>query len=116
MIRRPPRSTLDRSSAASDVYKRQLINCSVLSSSLDPLSLRGDVGALSLSYRYHSGKCSRELITHVPPPLRCLRSTTGAVSALEYCVDIRNSRLVCCGASFFPPPLFCGILFHLLYF
>ena len=27
MIRRPPRSTLDRSSAASDVYKRQLIGC-----------------------------------------------------------------------------------------
>ena len=24
MIRRPPRSTLDRSSAASDVYKRQI--------------------------------------------------------------------------------------------
>ena len=30
MIRRPPRSTLDRSSAASDVYKRQRINESVL--------------------------------------------------------------------------------------
>ena len=26
MIRRPPRSTLDRSSAASDVYKRQVAN------------------------------------------------------------------------------------------
>src|SRR5678809_890276 len=26
MIRRPPRSTLDRSSAASDVYKRQVIS------------------------------------------------------------------------------------------
>src|SRR5678809_1712996 len=26
MIRRPPRSTLDRSSAASDVYKRQLVS------------------------------------------------------------------------------------------
>ena len=26
MIRRPPRSTLDRSSAASDVYKRQIFN------------------------------------------------------------------------------------------
>ena len=26
MIRRPPRSTLDRSSAASDVYKRQISN------------------------------------------------------------------------------------------
>ena len=29
MIRRPPRSTLDRSSAASDVYKRQDINKAV---------------------------------------------------------------------------------------
>ena len=28
MIRRPPRSTLDRSSAASDVYKRQDVNVS----------------------------------------------------------------------------------------
>src|SRR5678815_1082572 len=28
MIRRPPRSTLDRSSAASDVYKRQRIDIS----------------------------------------------------------------------------------------
>ena len=27
MIRRPPRSTLDRSSAASDVYKRQDVQC-----------------------------------------------------------------------------------------
>ena len=26
MIRRPPRSTLDRSSAASDVYKRQILD------------------------------------------------------------------------------------------
>ena len=26
MIRRPPRSTLDRSSAASDVYKRQMLD------------------------------------------------------------------------------------------
>ena len=28
MIRRPPRSTLDRSSAASDVYKRQVLDVS----------------------------------------------------------------------------------------
>src|SRR5678815_2613243 len=39
MIRRPPRSTLDRSSAASDVYKRQVPqvthqNCNSFSSSL----------------------------------------------------------------------------------
>ena len=30
MIRRPPRSTLDRSSAASDVYKRQPVDERVL--------------------------------------------------------------------------------------
>src|SRR5678810_1044760 len=30
MIRRPPRSTLDRSSAASDVYKRQVHNASTI--------------------------------------------------------------------------------------
>ena len=29
MIRRPPRSTLDRSSAASDVYKRQVLGFTV---------------------------------------------------------------------------------------
>ena len=29
MIRRPPRSTLDRSSAASDVYKRQVLACGI---------------------------------------------------------------------------------------
>ena len=30
MIRRPPRSTLDRSSAASDVYKRQAVDYSFI--------------------------------------------------------------------------------------
>src|SRR5678815_3332921 len=30
MIRRPPRSTLDRSSAASDVYKRQSLECAMV--------------------------------------------------------------------------------------
>ena len=30
MIRRPPRSTLDRSSAASDVYKRQIGNYAII--------------------------------------------------------------------------------------
>ena len=30
MIRRPPRSTLDRSSAASDVYKRQVLGSALM--------------------------------------------------------------------------------------
>ena len=47
MIRRPPRSTLDRSSAASDVYKRQLLRAfddPVEEAVLDGHVL-GDVGA-----------------------------------------------------------------------
>src|SRR5678816_4084495 len=76
---------------------KRLINCSVLSTSLEPLSLRRDVGALSLFYRYRSGRCSRETTTRVPPPLRRPSSTRGAVSAHEFCVDTGNSRLVRCG-------------------
>src|SRR5678810_1425954 len=40
MIRRPPRSTLDRSSAASDVYKRQLLR-RVKSRNFDAVFLLG---------------------------------------------------------------------------
>ena len=41
MIRRPPRSTLDRSSAASDVYKRQPHAGRVLSGGVDANALQG---------------------------------------------------------------------------
>ena len=37
MIRRPPRSTLDRSSAASDVYKRQTLRAAGLEVFADPI-------------------------------------------------------------------------------
>ena len=36
MIRRPPRSTLDRSSAASDVYKRQVLDRNLEELSIAP--------------------------------------------------------------------------------
>ena len=58
MIRRPPRSTLDRSSAASDVYKRQVMrkaqtNLENIALSyltmLVPLALVGVIWMLSLS-------------------------------------------------------------------
>src|SRR5678815_3742794 len=41
MIRRPPRSTLDRSSAASDVYKRQLSTSVLITNSrrLGPMGI-----------------------------------------------------------------------------
>mgnify|MGYP003381583239 CR=1 FL=1 len=46
MIRRPPRSTLDRSSAASDVYKRQILILDEATSALDTESERAVQDAL----------------------------------------------------------------------
>ena len=44
MIRRPPRSTLDRSSAASDVYKRQDIDMDINEGKVISFSISGDSG------------------------------------------------------------------------
>ena len=46
MIRRPPRSTLDRSSAASDVYKRQPVMYQVGDAGVVTLDTAGDVLAV----------------------------------------------------------------------
>src|SRR5678815_3564650 len=50
MIRRPPRSTLDRSSAASDVYKRQ---AQIYEFLLHPFSLAGQIFAAQKAGRAH---------------------------------------------------------------
>ena len=42
MIRRPPRSTLDRSSAASDVYKRQALQVAENGEAGSELALHGE--------------------------------------------------------------------------
>ena len=44
MIRRPPRSTLDRSSAASDVYKRQEEDCVLFSDREDFIEFKRACG------------------------------------------------------------------------
>ena len=56
MIRRPPRSTLDRSSAASDVYKRQDRNASILvgevaSDMLNPVAFNFVTNDMFFRYR-----------------------------------------------------------------
>src|SRR6201990_827065 len=79
----------------------RLINCPLLSSSPDPLSLQRDVGALSLFYRYYNRRCSRELASLIPPPLRRPCCTIDALLSHEFFVDVGNPRIVRCGASFF---------------
>ena len=50
MIRRPPRSTLDRSSAASDVYKRQHLKGLVLDFRNDPGGFLDAAVAISTAF------------------------------------------------------------------
>ena len=67
MIRRPPRSTLDRSSAASDVYKRQ-----------DLIDAGGDAGHLrdgdhdgGVEKELHRDGVTRDLsLIHISEPTR----------------------------------------------
>ena len=81
---------------------KRLIDSPMLSSSLDPLSLRRDVASLALFYRYFHQHCSSELAGCMPPPLRRPRNTRQAASSHKYCVEIPSSRLARVNACFFP--------------
>ena len=80
----------------------RLINSPTITSSFSSLSLRRDVAALSLFYRYYFGHCSRELVACVPPPKTWPRNTRQAVSAHEYCVETGHARIARYDQSFFP--------------
>ena len=79
----------------------RLINDPVLTSALDPLSLRRKVASLSLFYRYYFGHCSDELVGCIPSPLRRPRGTRQAASSHRYCVEIGNPRIDRYGDCFF---------------
>ena len=68
MIRRPPRSTLDRSSAASDVYKRQQINSNNV---ISEFSYRPDKN-IEVGFRLKAGR--REDTHTVTPTIIDLNS------------------------------------------
>ena len=67
MIRRPPRSTLDRSSAASDVYKRQVqgIQVGVIASDVD-----NSVGSYGGGGLEGSGGAGDLFLLHISEPTR----------------------------------------------
>eukprot|EP00656_Telonema_subtile_P008649 TRINITY_DN14036_c0_g1_i1.p2 TRINITY_DN14036_c0_g1~~TRINITY_DN14036_c0_g1_i1.p2 ORF type:complete len:143 (+),score=39.12 TRINITY_DN14036_c0_g1_i1:96-524(+) len=84
MIRRPPISTLSSSSAASDVYKRQLSDLAasaVLCSSVDDLQLPGHVlEEQSDAYWSSSGSLDQEseefIVLQLKQPMCVVRSVT----------------------------------------
>src|SRR5678815_2670243 len=78
MIRRPPRSTLDRSSAASDVYKRQLEEVTVPSEGPYGLSLgrhatRSAAERALAQYQERGIRTARVLQASPPVVLQLLR-------------------------------------------
>ena len=71
MIRRPPRSTLDRSSAASDVYKRQRIKnrINLLEAAKDQFLLNAINNGVNLNaYKDASDKIDYCLLYTSPSP------------------------------------------------
>ena len=67
MIRRPPRSTLDRSSAASDVYKRQEI---AAAQELVVVAVAFQA-AVEFDHHEHEGQAVRMLsLIHISEPTR----------------------------------------------
>ena len=78
MIRRPPRSTLDRSSAASDVYKRQTLYISVNNSA-------GTMGTNPVSAANNFGLC---LSPVCPPKPNCNAVSYTHLRAHETVLDL----------------------------
>ena len=68
MIRRPPRSTLDRSSAASDVYKRQTENSGAVTRNAAS-EVAGAIGAEFVEFDIREIVKSLSLI-HISEPTR----------------------------------------------
>ena len=67
MIRRPPRSTLDRSSAASDVYKRQGLKAAGVTCAIegDDLVVEGSGGKVA-----GGGTVATLSLIHISEPTR----------------------------------------------
>ena len=72
----------------------RLINFDYLCRSLDSLSLRRTVRALTIFYRYYHGYCSEELAACIPPPVRPTGyRTRQAVAMHEWCVQLPDPAI-----------------------
>src|SRR5678810_542863 len=99
MIRRPPRSTLDRSSAASDVYKRQDLHTAAHEAAhvvqqRGTVQLKGGIGETGDAYERHAdavadrvvqGAPAGDLLDQMASP--GAGSTAGAVQQLQLALD-----------------------------
>ena len=80
----------------------RLIGDPSLTSTLDPLSLGGEVASPSLFYCSYFGHCSEELATCIPSPMARECFTLQATFAYNYCVELSNARINQFSDGFFP--------------
>ena len=81
MIRRPPRSTLSSSSAASDVYKRQYMD----SPGYDPCSVTGQIASGANIIVFTTGRGS--VSGYKPSPCIKLSTNTGMYRRMSGDID-----------------------------
>lgn len=78
----------------------RLINDASIQSNIDSLHHRRNVGATTLFYRYHYGRCSVEIFNLMPQPSTHVRNTRLALNRHGFSVNISSSRTVSYRNSF----------------
>src|SRR5678815_5747326 len=99
MIRRPPRSTLDRSSAASDVYKRQVLEL-VPSARVGHIGLQRDemTAVASQYYSKLPAKLGESYVLMIDPMLATGGSAVAALDLLQRS-GAKVIRMICIVAA-----------------
>ena len=80
----------------------RLINNPNLTKSIQPLSHRRLVGALSIFYRYFNGHRYQEIRDIIPVPLRRVRTTRSSTHSHPFQVSLPNPRTLSHKSSFIP--------------
>ena len=80
----------------------RLINKHSLTGTLQSLSQRRAVAALSIFYRYYHGQCSAELSTLIHPAAWSQRTTRSTTSQHPHCVQLNKCRTDRFANSFIP--------------
>src|SRR5678809_1703232 len=98
MIRRPPRSTLDRSSAASDVYKRQIVDWCLFPDSYLGWAQRARA---TVQARIAKGDIDAMLSSSPPDSVHLAAADVARQTGVPWVADFRDPWV---GLSFRTPP------------
>lgn len=80
----------------------RIVNDPKLTSTLEPLSLRRDIGSLCVFYRLYNGECSEELFELIPASRFYHRTSRHRLGAHPHIIDVWVSRTARFTRSFLP--------------